>query len=167
MVVPGEGYFETRGQLYSAKRGPTRRFEPSTQGPSKIQYYNSPVWAVFAQRDRSLPARDQSLVANPKNQRSGTGLSRAGPVSHCENALGDRSRPPGTGCLRCHAPSPAYLAEFGGVDRPPNGQSFPLGTATQGRSSTNRSKEATAAYKVPINLIKLITRLGLESIIRG
>nr|CAD1836391.1 unnamed protein product [Ananas comosus var. bracteatus] len=37
-----------------------------------------PNWAVFAQRDRSLPSRDRSLTANPKKQRSGTGLSLRG-----------------------------------------------------------------------------------------
>nr|CAD1836419.1 unnamed protein product [Ananas comosus var. bracteatus] len=46
-----------------------------TLSPSKIQNCNSPDWAVFAQRDRSLPSWDRSLAANPKNQRSGTGLS--------------------------------------------------------------------------------------------
>nr|CAD1825830.1 unnamed protein product [Ananas comosus var. bracteatus] len=67
----------------------------------------SPVWAVFAQRnrslparDRSLPARDRSLVSNSKNQRSGTGLSPRGTgcLAGCATLFtGDRSLLSGTG----------------------------------------------------------------------
>nr|CAD1842438.1 unnamed protein product [Ananas comosus var. bracteatus] len=62
--------------------------------------YISPNWAVFAQRDRSLPSWDRSLAANPKTSVREPVSPCAGPVSHCENAFGNRSRPPGTGCLR-------------------------------------------------------------------
>nr|CAD1820398.1 unnamed protein product [Ananas comosus var. bracteatus] len=55
---------------------------------------------IFAQRDRSLPSWDRSLAANPKNQRSGTGLSLRGTGLSLRERVREPVSPPGTGCLR-------------------------------------------------------------------
>nr|CAD1817222.1 unnamed protein product [Ananas comosus var. bracteatus] len=86
---------------------PHKHVRMSTNGKQARSLKNpklhQPNWAVFAQRDGSLPSRDRSLAANPKNQRSGTGLSLRGTGLSLRRRARDRSRPPGTGCLEAAA----------------------------------------------------------------
>nr|CAD1820458.1 unnamed protein product [Ananas comosus var. bracteatus] len=70
------------------------------KSPSTVQSVHCSVWAIFTQKDRSLPAWDRSLGSSRKASVREPVSPRMGPVSPRIVTLGDRSHPPGTGCLK-------------------------------------------------------------------